>query len=304
MPPEALSGGPSSALWPRVIQLLPQGRLTASIYHHSMKSMVSGPFWCWTYVSHGLAHFGHKEVVFTIKRRLATEGENDYDSEPLNWFMCLYSFAQEGKIVDNFQTSIFQAPSFLGRPDFTMIIYCPLRKVDNLPKGFLPAQGLAAIPLTSTEAEVAISYGSMRPLSQLGSSERRFPFVPWIDRDRNHCISIADMKGSVRENISFSSVLEVSVFKRGSDIVVYVPQRAEQFMMEAVASLQPTNVLALDSFMYAGADSGMLWKNTDTQSRAYAIGNSNACMNLGFILFCPQQENDEWQREEDGYVRK
>jgi hypothetical protein len=304
MPPKAAPVAAGAAPWPRTIQLLPKGRLKALIYHHPIKSMISGSIWCWTYVSQGLAQLGQKEVVFTVKRRVAIEGENQYDQEPLKWFEFLYSLAQERKIVDNFQQTIFQAPSFLGRPDFTMVLYCPLGTLDNVPKSYLPDQGLQVIPLTSTEAEVAKCYGSMRPLAQLGSSERRFPFPPWIDRDRNHCISIADMRGTVRSELSFNSVLEVSVFKRGSDIVVHVPQRAEEFMKETVARLKPSHVLALDSFMYAGADSGMLWKNSDARPRGYSIGTFNACMNLGFIIFCPEQESDGWQQEEDGYVCK
>lgn len=304
MPPRAAPAAAGPASWPITVQLFPPDRLKALIYHHPMKSMVSGSMWCWTYISQGLTQLGQKEVVFTVRRRVATEREHDYDLEPLKWFKFLYSLAQEGKIVDNFQPTVFQAFLFLGRPDFTMILYCPLTNIDNVPRSYLPEEGLQAIPLTATEAEVAKHYGAMRPLSHLGISERWFPFPPWIDRDRKHCITMADMEGTVRGMLSFNSVLEVSVLQRGSDIVVHVPQRAEEYMKTALARLGPSLIFALDSFMYDGSDSGIVWKNEYTQPTEYSIGTFDSCSNLGFIVFCPEQERDEWQLEEDGYVCK
>lgn len=304
MPPRAAPAAAWPAPWPITVQLLPPDRLRALIYHHPMKSMVSGPMWCWTYISQGLTQLGQKEVVFTIRRRVATEREHDYDREPLEWFEFLYSLAREGKIVDNFQPTIFQGPLFLGRPDFTMILYCPITNINNVPISYLPEKGLQAIPLTAAEAEVAKYCGAMRPLSHLGRSERWFPFPPWIDRDRKHCITMADMEGTVRNVLSFNSVLEVSVLKRGSDIVVHVPQRAEEYMKTALAGLEPSLVFALDSFMYDGSDSGMVWKNEYTELEGYSAGTFNSCMNLGSIVFCPEQGRDKWQVLEDGYTCK
>jgi hypothetical protein len=297
MPPKA-----PPASWPIHILLIGPDQLKALIYHHRMESIVSGSLWCWTYISQGLSQLGQKEVLFTVRRRVATEPEGDYHPEPLHWFKFLHSLAQEGRIVGDFQQTIFQSTTFLDRLDFTMILYCPPTPVSNVPTSYLPEERLHAIPLTAAEAEVASRYGYMRALAHLGISERFFPFPPWIDRDRAPCITMADMKGTVRDIIPFASVFNLSVCKRGSDIVLHVPWRAGEVLKTALAEFEPSHAFALDSCMYNGADSGMLWKNEYTRPVAYSRGSFQSYMNLGFLFFCPEQEKDLWQREEDGYI--
>lgn len=291
----------SAPSWPATIQILPEGQLKALIYYHHIDTPVSGMVHCWTYVSQGLNRLRHKEVVFTLKRRVTAEAEHAFNTEPLAWFQCLYSFALEGKIVDNFQQTVFPSREFLGRC-FSMIIYCPVGIVENVPEQYLPEERLHAILLTDSEAQVAMRCGTMRALSHLGMSERWFPYPLWIDRDRRDSITMADMQGTIRNDFSFVSVLEVSAIRRGSDITLFVPKRAEKYIKEVLHKMPPGCGLPLDSFMYGGSDSGLMWKNRDTTPSGYSAGNSDTCMNLGFIIFCPGQEANEWQLTEDGYI--
>ncbi|KAG7289276.1 hypothetical protein NEMBOFW57_005642 [Staphylotrichum longicolle] len=233
-----------------------------------MQSMVSGPFWCWTYITSGLSALGQKEMVFTLKRRTSTEREQDFQTDIIEWFSNIYTLAQNEMLVDDWGQSRFYRKGFLGRDDIRLLLYSPPLDIRALPPGAMPEERLHIIPATAPEADVVHYYCVMRFISQLGKSERWFPVHPWFDRDRQHCVTTAQMKGTIRSAFSFNSVGGVSVFKRGSDLVVYVPHKAAHHLKSAMPA-QASIVFGLDSYPYNGSDSGMTWTNQDTVYRAY-----------------------------------
>ncbi|KAL4897584.1 heterokaryon incompatibility protein-domain-containing protein [Aspergillus ambiguus] len=290
----------TSASWPKTIDLLPDGQLQALVHHHEESSMVSGRLPCWTYISKGLQKLGQKEVIFTVRRRAAIEAVTDFPPGPLEWFQILHSLALSGQIVDQFsQTNFVEPPPLLDRLGIRLIIYYPPLEIRNVPPSIMPQDRLHAIPLTASEAKVAQSYGVMRIISHLGSSERRFPVVPWIDRDRRDCITMRQMEGSVRDRLPMYSFVGISCVQRGSDITLHIPSSAEDELTAKVEALPTSTVISLDCFPYEKSDSGMVWHQGITPSpRAYGIGLS--CINFGFIIFCPEQDGDELERVEDG----
>ncbi|EER45385.1 hypothetical protein I7I53_07829 [Histoplasma capsulatum var. duboisii H88] len=304
-PPPALqqaAGQTTKAIaWPLTHPVLPEENVQALIFYHTIKSAVSGEVNCWTYISKGLAQVGQKEIVFTIRRR-ANELEDNLPSAPFQWIKFVYSAAKNGQTVEEFQRTEFHSPSFLDRPDFKWIVYCPAHPIADIPASYFPLEWLQVIPLIAPEAEVAQRYGIMRALGHLGAQERWFPFPPWIDRDRQPCITMANMVGTMKESLPLVIVRGVSALKRGMDIVLHVPQGCALYLKEALAQFQLEHVFALDSTPHKDADSGLLWSNTDTEPRGYAAGTSNACMNLNYFAFCPCQEMNELKMVEDGFI--
>ncbi|GES62596.1 hypothetical protein ATEIFO6365_0005073700 [Aspergillus terreus] len=285
-----------------MIRLLPDGQLQALVHHHEMRSMVSGKLSCWTYISKGLAKLGQKEVIFTVRRRTAVEAVTDFPVGPLEWFRMLHALAHDGQIVDQFHQTRFAAPSpLLDRLDVWLILYYPPLELSGVPLSIIPPDRLHAIPLTASEAKVAQSYGIMRAISHLGSSERYFPVMPWIDRDRPDCITMAQMRGSIRDRLPMYSFLGVSCVQRGSGVSLHIPRSAEDRLAARVEALPTSAVVSLDCFPYEQSDSGMVWRQGLTSSpRAYGIGVS--CMNFGFVVFCPEQDADKLERVEDGII--
>lgn len=288
--------------WPLYIPILPEERLQALVFHHTIPSILSGELHCWTYVSQGMEHANQKEVVFTVRRKVGLERQGDYPKDPLHWFGLIYSMAKSGHPVDAFERTDFQSSIFLNRTDITWIVYAPACPINNVPTEYFPEDWLQAIPLVGPESEVAEEYGVMRALSHLGARERWFPWPPWFDRDRTACIEPGCMAGSIKDQVKYRDIPRLSVVKKGFNFIIYVPEKSESDLIEALRLYEPGLTFPLNSVHYKDADSGLLWNNGDTQPQGYAAGSSNGCMNLNYFAFCPNQEQDELMLLEDGYV--
>ncbi|EEH45441.1 uncharacterized protein PADG_01591 [Paracoccidioides brasiliensis Pb18] len=292
---------PRPIAWPLTYPVLPEEGVGVLIFYHTLQSMVSGEIYCWTYISEGLARVGQKEIVFTIRRK-ASEREDNFPTTPFQWIKFVYSAAKGGQTVDEFHRTDFHSPSFLDRSDFKWIVYCPAHSINNVPASYFPREWLQVIPLIAPEAEVAQRYGVMRALGHLGAQERYFPFPPWIDRGRQPCITMANMTGTMKDSLPSVIVTGINALKKGSEIVLYIPQRSASPLKEALAQFQLEHVFSLETTPHRDADSGLLWSNTDTEPRGYAAGTSNACMNLNYFAFCPCQESNELKMIEDGFI--
>ncbi|PGH34296.1 hypothetical protein GX50_02879 [[Emmonsia] crescens] len=298
---QAAAPASNSITWPLTYPVFPEEGVQALIFHHKIRSAVSGEMDCWTYISKGLARVGQKEIVFTVRRR-TNEREDNFPITPFQWIKSVYSAAKDGQRVEVFQRTEFHSLSFLNRSDFKWIVYCPAHSITNIPASYFPSEWLQVIPLIAPEVEVAQRYGIMRALGHLGAQERWFPFPPWIDRDRQPCITMANMAGTMKDSLPFVIVRGISALRKGMNIVLHVPQESAFLLKGALAQFQLEHVFALDSTAHKDADSGLLWSNTDTQPRGYAAGTSNACMNLNYFAFCPCQEKNELKMVEDGFI--
>jgi hypothetical protein len=305
--PQGLAAAPSQRgrapkSWPINVPILPKDGLQALVFHHTIDTPVSGIIYCWTYISQGMRKIGQKELVFTVRRRQGPEGEGNYPPDPFRWFEMVYTRAKMGEIVDEFQHTDFRSPDFFGRDDVRWMVYASQCPMGNVPANYLPSEWLLLVPLLELEAEVAERFGIMRTLSHLGASQRWFPWPSWFDRDRPPCVLPSQMEGSIRGQVSYAIIPGISAVKKGSTFVLYIPEKAESGIQQALGTFQPSHALPLDCVPYKDADSGLLWCNTDTEPRGYAIGTSNSCMNLNFFTFCPGQDVNEFKLVEDGYV--
>ena len=294
-------GSPPS--WPKLVRTYSKGILKALIFYHKVSSMVSGDFWCWTFLSVGLQTVGQAETLFTIRRR-ETEREQDYPGDPLWWFEVMYEYAVQGQVVHEYGDSRFQMDCFLGRADFLRIVYCIPVPIDGISESALPDNRLHAIMLTTREAEIQDRYGIMRVLSSTGFSQRWFPYVFWIDRDRPDFITMAEMQGSFRTHCGdVYSVFGVYVYEENSKFTMYVTREAGPPLQILFRSLTDDDTIVLESFLHPEADACYVWKCGNTLPYVIHKGTSYKRRNVCFLAIGTQPDKCEQKLVEDGCGR-
>jgi hypothetical protein len=281
---------------PITIRLKPDGALRAFVYTHEMAT--EQRILCWTYISQGLAALGQKEVVFTVRHK-PHEAPQSYPSGPLNWFELLYSLAQQGQFAnEEYAITQFSAQEFLGRTDIGMIVYTRPQSLGSLPANALPEEYLQAIPLTQSEKDVAMRFGTLRALSQLGRSVRYFPHPPWFDTERKPVIGLEDLSESIIGKCATVSVSGVHAVKEGDDIRLIVRPRAHQRFVNALTQVSQMPFAILPD-LFRDSDSCLTWRNG--QREPSAIGTSLKCTSLCFLVICPQQPSSLLKLTEDGF---
>lgn len=292
--------------WTKLVHTRPEGSINSLIFHHLVHSMVSGTFWCWTYVSRGLDTVGQKEIIISIRQRESTEGEKDYPIDPLRWFEDMYRFAISGQAVDVFgETRFHTIDKFLGRTDFQKAVYVAPLPIPGILENALPSRRLHVIFLTREETHVSDRCGSMRVLSNAGSAERWFPYPFWIDRDRIDYITAPSVAGSILQEMPMMVLNGISALHEESRIVLHVSRDAAAPLQAAVRDLADTEGLLLESFLHADADSCYVWKSGNKKPHIIMVdGGMHNCTNFCFVGFGSHRGPCKWSEVEDGCVGK
>lgn len=88
------------------------------------------------------------------------------------------------------------------------------------------------------------------------------------------------------------------------DIVLTIPadEDKQKAFKEYINSLPMSAAVGIDSFMAEEADSGLTWKRGQRDPMGYASNSGGMKnLNLGFLMFAPQQDSDHCIMCEDGY---
>ncbi|KAF2007549.1 hypothetical protein P154DRAFT_558740 [Amniculicola lignicola CBS 123094] len=307
--------------WPRVITLgtIP---VTVYVYPHTLGSGQEQRS-CWSYISQGLESASQPDIVFTIARR-ANEHIEAYPEAPFEWIKTVYAIAnggihlQTGQLVELVfdrdaaflkinQIMVEQnAQSWQCMSRFGSLCHgIPLSSsIFDLPAGVIPPAAHHVIALTPEETVVANQFGVTRVVGHLGLSVRWFPYPPWIDIDRGDVTNMADQAGSVRIGVPIARMYGLNAMFEEDDIILTIPPNEElrKVFREYVGNLSPEAAAGFESFMVEGADSGLLWKKGQKDRMGYASHcNTMKRLNLGFLMFAPQQEDDSCIMVEDGY---
>lgn len=272
--------------------------LTVHVYRHKIATRTEGDIPCLTFVSSGLAAYGQKEVVWTLRDHCP----DSLPQEPLRWYEMLLDFAKDGRTVDAFGVTEFTARGWLGRDDMRAIVYMPPQPVPSLPGAALPQSRLHAIPLTAPERATAL----LRTLCLLGYSTRYFPFPPWFDAHRETVVTDAQLQGSILAKAACVRVPGVSATRRvtsgAPDVVLRIRPGATDALRSAVETTPSESVLGLEMELHEDADSCMVWVPGSTALQAIGSGDSMDALGMCFVMFCPQQARFELRQIEDGYV--
>ena len=257
----------SAASWPKTVQC--KG-LTIQIYYHGIPSQ-HGDVSCWTYISSGLCDYEQPELVITLRRR-DSESPEAYSVEPLEWFKIVQSWGKNRRLIDAFNTHELHSQHWLGSKNLATVTHGMPICLPGIPLEALPKKRLHGIAITSYEAMVAKKYGFTRLLGRYGWSERWFPYVPWIDRDRDDCIRDEQLRDSLRPHIDMKRVRGLTVRWQGNYIIMEIPAGREADVEALVRQLKPNVPWGFESFMHADADCGFIWEYGQKDLMAYSAG--------------------------------
>lgn len=280
--------------------------LQALVYAHPIETRLKGDIRCLTFISNGLAAHGQKEVVWTIRDYLndanSTPDNLKLPQEPLRWFEMLLGFARDGRVVDAFGVTEFEATDWFGRNDIRAIVYMPAQSIPSLPGTALPQSRLHAVPLTATERATVL----LRVLALLGYATRYFPFPPWFDSRRPSVLTEAQLDSSILAKAPCTRVSGVSATRRvtsGSPEVVFrVRPGAVDALQAIVKARQKDDHIGLELELHEDADSCMVWVPGSGSLQAIGSGNTMYALGMCYILFWPQQAQFQLRQIEDGYV--
>jgi hypothetical protein len=278
--------------WPKVVKL-GNSSFTVSIHSHAVTSPPN-QLPCWTYISNGHSEAQQPEVVFTLLRR-KNENVEAYPEAPLEWIRTVYALAsgglklQPGQMVDlvfdkgmaflkiNNMMLVQNNKSWQNMNRFGgLVLANPLTNSTlGLPQGTLPQFTYNTIALTREEAVVARQFGVTRVIGHVGMAIRWFPYPPWIDRDREDTVNMADQAGSFRIGLPMARMLGLNVMNIENDIIFTIAEDEEtrKRFKDHVLGQPVTAAACFEGFMSEDAEGGRLWKNGQTKPMAYGDGS-------------------------------
>ncbi|KAH0563024.1 hypothetical protein GP486_002411 [Trichoglossum hirsutum] len=278
---------------------------------------------CWTYISQGFSQNNQPEVVFTVLRR-PDEHEENFPEAPVEWMKLVYAMAGSGLNLETGQMCdlvfenncmsiklnnfMFQQHEnkWMSMRRFGGIVHgipvaCALTGV---PQVAIPGDSHHVIALTHEEAAVARQFGVTRVIGHVGLAVRWFPHPPFIDRDREDCVVMADQAGSFRTKLPIARIYGISGMVIDDEIVLTIPEGEEKRSMfrKHVQDTPLSAAMAFECFMSREADSGFVWKAGQANPMAYGANcGQTKRTNLGYIAFGQQHSTDSWSMVEDGY---
>ncbi|PVF98577.1 hypothetical protein CPB86DRAFT_873255 [Serendipita vermifera] len=287
-----------------IIEVQVEEGLRALIFQHTIINDTV----CWTLLSQGLATYGQKEVVFTIRKVSA-----QYPQDVLRWYSILLSFAKQQRLVEIYGISEFRSGSFLGHPDVQMILYTPKQVLTGLTpeqKARFPENHLHAVPLTSQECQVYKQEGALRILTNIARVTRYYPFPPWFDPARPTLVYPNNFTGSIMKSISAYRIPGLSAFfnQSSGDITLTVTPRAyDGNGIRAIESAPASSVVGLQLELDDQVQGCLVWQAGQNGPSAVGRGEqdgpvNNLTLGLCNLVFCPQQDSISFKLVEDGYV--
>lgn len=271
----------SKGQYPIKLGIVPN-QLAVTIYlHYTTIGGKSVP--CWSYVSDGFLSLKQKEVVFTLKSR---EGEDTskFPSQPLQLFLLLFKSAMQkkfdiGDIVTLGDKGLFGF-SGLG------FIY-PLVQIPNAP---FQRPTLTALLLSKPEFVTAQTFGLTRVISLLGFEHKRFPCIPFNDRERKSLslktvVQKTILKSRNRVALKRSSVSMVD----GDHVVLNIPLPLRPLVITALKKHAGNAPLCLTLQLSPQHDGVLVWSPNQNSTEMHmkpgamgeAIGGSFLCLEPG-----------------------
>jgi hypothetical protein len=284
------AGSSSSEIirWPKVIK--PAGTPFVVYVYYSVFLNRDKPIW--TYVSEGLSAFNQPEIVFALALR-PNEHIANFPEGPVEWMQTVYLLAKQGLNlevgqmcdlvfgntdmhirINNF--ALVQDPSkWMSLRRFGILVHGLSIYTSDfaLPPDAFPHNAHHVIALTHEEAIVARQFGPTRVIGHVGRAIRWFPHPPWVDRDREDCVSMADQAGSIRIGVPIIRIYGFNAIwiPAEDEIVLIIPdgEKKRNTFRKFVMDVPLTGSLAFESFMAEEANGGLIWKTGQKDIEAY-----------------------------------
>jgi hypothetical protein len=294
-PATAASQASSSTTdFPRSVEVIP-GKLNVKVFLHDAKNgdeLVH----CWSFLSDGLAAYKQKEIIITV-RRDGVQRPSSFPQEYLELFRAIYQFAQQGRLVDVGDLSIFSEAGFAGHKDFRGLGYIEPEHLPGVDTGDVAL--LSAIMLKGEEAEIASNYGLTRVTALLGARYHYYPSPPWSDLSREPVATLAEMKSSPLSNVGRLAV-HGSYYEQSNHIVLTLPF-SSRTRVHRLGELPSSAAVVLLTQPDPRANACLVWRPAKQAPFAITPEKSDASRKTGgFLAFVPQQEATEFRIIEDG----
>eukprot|EP01121_Diplochlamys_sp_Union-15-3_P003732 TRINITY_DN13667_c0_g1_i1.p1 TRINITY_DN13667_c0_g1~~TRINITY_DN13667_c0_g1_i1.p1 ORF type:complete len:477 (-),score=96.69 TRINITY_DN13667_c0_g1_i1:25-1455(-) len=278
--------------------------LKCNIYFHTCESSKSSSrsFNCWTFITVGLWKKKQKELVLTIK---AEEGETkeDYPKGPLQLFCSVFTYAANNTIVEEGDTTEFDASGFIGNTEIRGVMYVPAQPI----KGVLfPSDPhMSVITVHEYELEVAKNYGVTRVLCMIGHQYNYFPFPPWneikrasalLSKDIVHSTSLAK-SARLRLNLAVASV-------ENNMVTLRIPGVCLNPFLDLIKKTSEKASITLLLGLDDTADGHLVWTPNSKSLKPITItpvGSTGKRLAGSFVTFVPGQKVDRVMIYEDGF---
>jgi len=287
---------PPAAQFPPVVELIP-GKLKVRLFRHDLR-VHNEIIPCWTYLTDGLFTHKQKEIMFTLRGDFEQRPEDD-PRQLFTLFGDFFRFAEQGRLVDVGDCTLFADEGFCGRRDFRGIGYIEPVSLPGVETGESPL--LAGIMLKNDEAMIAGRLGLTRVVALLGKHYNCYPCPPWSDLNRQPMASLASMENSLLARASRVPVRGCFCHQNNNlslRLVLHIRERLEKFL----ARIGPLAPLALPTQVDPRANACLVWPESTTSPRwAISPPNSDGSRKTGaFVLFIPEQPSNRIKIVEDG----
>jgi hypothetical protein len=269
------------------------GEASVALYAHDV-GPADQPVPCWSYVSEGLAAFGQREIMFTLRR---APGEALPPGDGIGLLESVARLAKGGKLVDPGGLTEFGPRGFLGNASLRGLVYAPAKPTADVR---VPPDALAAVALFGDELEAVKRYGATRVLARLGRATTFFPFPPWSERARQ---PVAGALASVLEPVGGLTLPDASVSIEGDTIFVRLLPTCAPLLAKAFEALPDDRPIALHVGLAPGASACLVWSPGQTAPEAISMpGADGSRIGACYLGLVPQPNADEVRLFEDGVM--
>jgi hypothetical protein len=252
-----------------------------------------GPVGCFSYLTDGLVRLhGQQEILFLLRR---TPIDPDASQMPLSVLEKVVGLAKQGQVVQaGGATPLAQTP-YLAQRGWGGWIYLPSQRSAGI-----SAQTLHAIAVTPDELTVAQVVGATRIGARFGHSAAYWPFPPWSEPHPSYAAP-DELERSSLGKVPVWSGFGVSVTRAGERIRMRLWKAAAPALRERFDALAADAVVAFSAVVGEEADACMVWSPGHPKPSAISEpGGTGARMAGAFIMFVPQQAEDQSGYWEDG----
>jgi len=283
---------------PIVVDVIPQ-QLQAFVHLHDVTNIP-----CFTYVTNGLTAYEQQEISFTL-RRVGNENCTNFPMIPIELFHNIYDRVRSGETFDFGGCTVFDRFELLGTQNMKAVIFTREQPGSEVQ---LSKDTLHAVLITDEEYQVYKRHGILRMLSKIGYKERSFPFPSWNDRFRQNAVTMADLETSIilktfLNRISGTRVTKMKTEDQINDLILMqVSPNSHEIVKDLVARMDSPRPFTILTELDDDADSCLIWKSGLTQPTTLSVHNTTIRTAGCFILFCPEQFENELKMVEDGYT--
>ncbi|MBK7839449.1 MAG: hypothetical protein IPJ49_17630 [Candidatus Obscuribacter sp.] len=276
------------------------GEIFIDIYKHVLPT--TPPRSAWSIVTDGLKKHGQSEVIMTIMQE---PGETD-DQVPVDallYLRLLPDLAKQNKIVRGGERTALSGREFLA-PQFKGLLYVPAESFNGIE---LPADTLAAVPVTGPELQVWELSGPSRVMARLDKAGRYYPYLTWCDRKRESVFTQEEADTVAKSSITKSVHLlafDAGVLRQKDKCVLYLSKAAGIKLHEDLRHVPAGAAIMLSLGVPSVANALMVW-NPPGASEIDAVGpaGSDATRLAGtFIELLPGLPDNEVHIVEDGFA--